>query len=86
LEPGTTLGFLIFFEGSTKYQMLPANFQKMFRSKKPMSLDRYKYPKNNFFEFFSTISLGLSIGTKGKILSHNFNILQIFIIDLQYRY
>jgi hypothetical protein len=29
-------------------------------------LDRYKYPKKTFFEFFSSISWGLCTGTKGE--------------------
>jgi hypothetical protein len=29
-------------------------------------LDRYKYPKKTFFEFISSISWGLRIGTKGE--------------------
>jgi hypothetical protein len=29
-------------------------------------LDRYKYPKKTFFEFFSSISWGLSTGTNGE--------------------
>jgi hypothetical protein len=29
-------------------------------------LDRYKYPKNTFFEFFSSIFWGLCTGTKGE--------------------
>jgi hypothetical protein len=31
-------------------------------------LDRYKYPKKFFFEFFSSISWGLCTGIKGKKL------------------
>jgi hypothetical protein len=33
-------------------------------------MDRYKYPKITFFEFFSSNSLGLCTGTKGKKVEH----------------
>jgi hypothetical protein len=45
--------------------MQPENFSKIFRSK-IRYLDRYKYPKKAFFEFFSSISWGLCTGTKGE--------------------
>jgi hypothetical protein len=38
--------------------MQPERFSKIFY--------RYKYPKKAFFEFFSSISWGLCIGTKGE--------------------
>jgi hypothetical protein len=50
-------------------------FQIFSRSKNKV-LDRYKYPKKTFFEFFSSISWGLCTGTKGeKLKFYSSNIL-----------
>jgi hypothetical protein len=39
-----------------------------------MYLNRYKYLKKTFFEYFTSISWGLCIGTKGeKLLLFGFN-------------
>jgi hypothetical protein len=40
------------------------NFSKNFLGPKIRYLDRYKYPKKYFFEFFSSIFWGLCTGTK----------------------
>jgi hypothetical protein len=42
------------------------NFSKNFLGPKKRYLDRYKYPKKTFFDFFSSISWGLCTGTKGE--------------------
>jgi hypothetical protein len=47
------------------YQMQTANFQNFF-GPKLRYLDWYKYPKRDFFEFFSSISWRLCTSTKGE--------------------
>jgi hypothetical protein len=59
------LCFFNFFKVSTMYQMQLQNFSKILGTKNRY-LDRYRYPKETFFEFFSSISWGLCTGTKGK--------------------
>jgi hypothetical protein len=54
--------FLKFSFGySTRYQILTANFRSKNKVFGPVQI-----PKKTFFEFFSSISRGLSTGTKGE--------------------
>jgi hypothetical protein len=57
-----------FFEGSTRYQMQLQNFSKIFMFKNKV-LGPVQVPKKTFFEFFCSISKGLSTGPKGEQLN-----------------
>jgi hypothetical protein len=86
LVAGTTLRYYInqniFLKVVSGTKCSSKIFQK-FSCSKIKYLDWYKYPKKSFFELFSSISWGLSIGTKGgKSNFYSSNILNLPLIPV----